>query len=82
MDTNAPAPETEHRSDYDMRAIFVPAFALVKPCMEANGGWISQLHEFQAMHALEQQFPAVHGERLFILIATIAAAVASGRTPV
>lgn len=75
-------PMDEHRSDIDMRAIFVPAFTLLKPCMEANGSWISQLHEFQAMHQLAQQFPDVQGERLFLLIATVGGAVASGRTPV
>jgi hypothetical protein len=82
MDTTSTDTPPEHRSDVDMREIFVPVFALMKPYMEPNGHWISQLHEILALQLLGQQFPQIQGERLFLLIAAVASTVASGRIPV
>jgi hypothetical protein len=72
----------EHRNDLDMRTIFAAAFDLIRPHLESNGHWISQLDEVLALQKLGQLYPKIHGERLFLRIATVASAVASGRIPV
>lgn len=82
MDTSSSNMPSEQRNDTDMRAIFVTAFDVLKPHLEPNGHWISQLDEILALQRLSQLYPQIHGERLFLLIATVASAVASGRVPV
>lgn len=74
--------EQEHRSDFQLREIFVEAFDLVSPFLTPDGNWISQGHELQAYDAFSQRFPEITEMRQFAVLGSIAAVRASGRTPV
>lgn len=74
--------DEEHRSDHEVRAIFVAAHDLAVPFMDEDGNWLSSASECLATEALEQRFPEIAGTRLMAVLATIAAVRASGRKPV
>ena len=71
----------EQRSDHELRAAFPALFALLTPYMDAQGQWLSNIHEAQALDALAAQYPEIAGMRQFAVLARIANVRAEGRTP-
>ncbi len=74
--------EQEHRSDFELRSIFVEAYELVAPFLDTEGRWISLAHEYLAHDAMAQRFPDVAEMRLFAVLGSIASVHATGRRPV
>lgn len=71
----------EQRVDHALRAAFVRIFETVAPYMDAEGHWLSNLHEAQALGELAEKFPELTGLRQFAVLARVANVKASGRTP-
>ena len=74
--------DDEHRTDFEMRNIFVEAFELVVPFMNPDGNWISKFDEVQAYDVVSLRFPEITGVRLFAVLSSVASVRASERTPV
>lgn len=72
----------EQRVDDALRRIFVEAYTLASPYMNAQGQWLSLAHECLANDALAERFPNMGGVRLMAVLATIAQVRNSGRVPV
>ena len=82
MDDGTIGLNSEQRSDFALREIFVEAYDLVVPFLNPDGTWVSQAHELQAYEAIGEHFPDIAGMRLFAVIGSIAGVRASGRAPV
>jgi len=70
------------RTDPEARAVFVRAFKLVEPFLNADGAWLSLADEYLAVQALQKEFPDLVGTRLFAVLAAATSVRASGRKPV
>ena len=81
MSESALSVERDQRSDFELREIFVAAYALVEPYQDTDGAWLSFAHESLAQEALLDKFPSLGGMRLFGVLGTISAVRASGRRP-
>jgi hypothetical protein len=82
MTTQTIGLDQEHRSDFELRSIFVEAYDLVAPGLDADGRWISLAHEYMAHDAMAQRFPDISEVRLFAVLGSIASVHATGRRPV
>lgn len=82
MDIDTIGLAAEQRSDSATREIFVEAFNLVAPHMNADGIWISGADETLAYEAMLARFPELAGPKLFAVLTTIASVRESGRQPV
>jgi hypothetical protein len=71
----------ERRTATPMRTIFVEAFAVIEPFFSADGRWLSSAHEHLAYRALQERFPELPGEQIFVVVAAAGRLLASGRTP-
>ena len=69
------------RTDPKARAVFVRAFILVEPFLNADGAWLSLADEYLATQALQKEFPDMEGTRLFAVLAAAASVRASDRKP-
>jgi hypothetical protein len=69
------------RMDPKVRAVFVHAFELVEPFLNADGAWLSLADEYLAVQALQKAFPDMEGTRLFAVQSAAASVRASGRKP-
>jgi hypothetical protein len=69
------------RVDPKTRAMFVRAFEMVEPFLNADGTWLSLADEYLAVQALQKEFPDLEGTRLFAVLAAAASVRASIRKP-
>jgi hypothetical protein len=75
------SPNSERRTNVQLRQIFPAAFEALRPFFETANQWEGQSHEHLAYHTLKEHFPELSSQDVFIVVATSRRLFASGKFP-
>lgn len=74
-------PDSERRSNTQLRQVFPAAFDALRPFFEAANQWEGQSHDHLAYHTLKEHFPELSSQDVFIVVTTTRRLFASGKRP-
>ncbi|MDO8457168.1 MAG: hypothetical protein Q7T07_09695 [Burkholderiaceae bacterium] len=79
--SDATGPETERRTNTELRSIFPAAFEALRPFFEMANRWEGQSHDHLAYQTLKEHFPTLTAQDVFIVVTTTRRLYATGKLP-